>query len=525
MAHPVEATRYQTAYLDLKLTQDTTTGLVIWQQAYEQALTNWELERCRQLLALVRRIALNQQQRGAILHLEGMFWEQWGDWATASRVLERAVSIQREAGYARGEMVALNSLVNVLRRDEKRHAEAISLYHQALEIATELKDDQARSGILNNLGLTQYETGELDKAQTTLEQALKLARQQSDREREGRALHNLGSLAWSQGRLNDAEQLFSTALEICREQHDRVGEAETLSSLGITWEAQGLWAEAENAYRQTLVVLQEIGDHHGQTYALINLGNVVELQEQHEEAIHCYRSGLALARSLGDAQLEGTLLGGLADVYKAQGQFDQAQEAYHLALARKTAAGDQRSKTVTLMALGGLYHKLKQLDQAEATYQQAIQLAQATNNRRILVHAYINLSKLAMLRAQTELAYPHLDQAEALAREMDYHEALGDVAQLRGDILLNLGPADSMQVSFYYAEALIHAADFNQAELDKRLNFLAELLLAISEDGDVTGSQAICDGIIFLWGKANLNETCPQVPQFLAKFQPRLASA
>ncbi|MCL4298992.1 MAG: tetratricopeptide repeat protein [Anaerolineae bacterium] len=524
MTHPAESTLYQTAYLDLKLAQDTTAGLIAWQQAYEQALANWELERCRQLLALVRRVSLNQQQRGAVLHLEGMFWEQWGDWSTASRVLERAVSIQREAEYARGEMVALNSLANVLRRDEKRHHEAISLYHQALEIATELKDDQARAGILNNLGLAQYGTGDLEASQVTLDQALELAQQQNDRQREGRALHNLGSLAWSQGRLNDAEQFFSAALEICREQHDRVGEAETLSSLGITWEAQGLWTEAENAYRQTLVVLQEIGDHHGQTYALINLGNVAELQERHEEAIHYYHSGFSLARSLGDAHLEGTLLGGLADVYKALGQFDEAQETYRLALARKTAAGDQRSQPITLMALGGLYHKLKQLDQAESTYQQAIQLAQATNNQRILVHAYINLAKLAMLRAQADLAYPHLDQAEALAREMNYHEALSDVAQLRGDILLSLGPADGRQISFHYTEALIHAADFNQMELSKRLDYLAGLLQAIAADGDLEGAKAVCEGILFLWGEADLDERCPQVPEFFTKLRSRLAS-
>ncbi len=522
MTSTADSTRYQTAYLDLRLAQDLTEGLIVWQQVYEQALANSELERCRQLLGLVRRMSLNPQQRGAILHLEGMFWRQWGDWSTASRVLERAVSIQREAGYARGEMVALNSLANVFRRDEEHYAEAIALYHQALEIVTELGDDQARAGILNNLGLAQYETGELDEAQITLNQALELARQQSDRQREGRALHNLGSLAWTQGRLTEAEGFFSAALEICREQQDRVGEAETLSSLGITWEAQGLWSEAQDAYRQALTVLQEIGDHHGQIYALINLGNVAELQERHEEAVHYCHSGLALARSLGDAQLEGTLLGGLADVYKALGQFDKAQETYRLALSRKTAAGDQRSQSVTLMALGGLYHKLQQLDQAESTYQQAIELAQATDNRRILVHAYINLAKLAMLRTQAGLAYPYLDQAETLAREMDYHEALGDIAQLRGDILLNLGPADSAQVSFHYTEAIAYAANFNQTELDKRLNYLAGLLQAIAQDGDTTGAQTVCEKIILLWGEAELNEACPQVPEFLTELRSML---
>jgi hypothetical protein len=67
----VDASAYQSAYLELALEQDLLAGLVQWQRAYESALVGWALERCRRLLTLVKRAPLNAMQRGAILHLEG----------------------------------------------------------------------------------------------------------------------------------------------------------------------------------------------------------------------------------------------------------------------------------------------------------------------------------------------------------------------------------------------------------------------------------------------------------------------
>ncbi len=515
---------YQSAYLALKLEQDLLDGLVQWQRAYENALMEWELQHCRQLLTLVKRAPLSPIQQGAILHLEGRLWEQWGDWSSARHCMERAVAIQQEADYPHGEMVALNALASILRRDEDRHQEAIPLYQRALEIARQLGDEQAQAGILNNLGLVQYETGDLVSARPNLEQALQLARQQGNRGRVGRVRHNLGSLAWSQGRLADAERDFSAALEICRERSDRVGEAETLSSLGITWEAQGRWEEATKAYRQALKVLQKVGDHHGQAQVLTNLGNVAWLRNRYDEAVHYYESGLAVARSLGDAQLEGSLLGGLGDVYRSMGRMAEAEETLRQALARKAAAGDQRSQSITYLELGALLHQSKRLEEAEVSYRRALELAEATGDQRVPAHTHINLARLAMLKNQADQAFSHLDQAEALARELDYREALGDVAQLRGDILLASGDADSTQLSRHYSEALAYAADFNMAQLDERLDYLAGLLRAIAQDGNLEGAKTICENIASLWKTAELDAHWPQVIEFFANLQAHLLS-
>ena len=494
LASSSESVVYQTAYLELKLAQDPVAGLVEWQAVYEQALNGWNLERCRQLLTLVRRMSLDPGHQGVILNLEGLLWERWGDWFRARQTQERAVETQQKANYPRGEMIALNALANLLRYDEVRYREVIPLYQRSLTIAVDLQDIQAQAGILNNLGLAQYELGDLEPAQENLERGVELARRQGDREREERALHNLGSLAWSQGRLRDAEKHYTAALEICREVGNRVGEAETLSGLGITWEAQGKWTEAADAYLQAMTILQDMGDHHGQAQVLANLGNVAKLQRRDDDAVDHYESGLTVARSLGDAQLEGKLLGGLADVYTAAGEFAKAEEVYHLALARKAAAGDQLSQSITLMSLAALHHQRRHLAEAEEAYQQALNLAEAAGDRRIPTHAHINLARLAMLQNQADVAWPHLDQAETLARDLNYHEALGDIAQLRGDILLTLGTGDSTQLSLHYAQALSHAANYNEAELTKRLRYIAGCYKLLPQMVTVRGQRPFVKG-------------------------------
>ena len=85
-----------------------------------------------------------------------------------------------------------------------------------------------------------------------------------------------------------------------------------------------------------------------------------------------------------------------------------------------------------------------------------------------------------------------------------------------------LGEADSVQVSRYYAEALAFAADFNPAELEKRLNYLAGLLRSIAQDGDLTGATTICESVIFLWETAGLEVQVPLVPEFLANLRSEL---
>ena len=94
MPATINPAEYRLAYLELKLAQDSTAGLIDWQVAYEQALTDWQLADCRVLLGLVRRVSLNLMQRGAVRHLEGQLWEQWGDWPRAIGTLEQAVKLQ-----------------------------------------------------------------------------------------------------------------------------------------------------------------------------------------------------------------------------------------------------------------------------------------------------------------------------------------------------------------------------------------------------------------------------------------------
>jgi hypothetical protein len=98
-----------------------------------------------------------------------------------------------------------------------------------------------------------------------------------------------------------------------------------------------------------------------------------------------------------------------------------------------------------------------------------------------------------------------MERAVAVQREADYPRE-----------------ADSTQVSRHYSEALAYAADFNPAQLEARLGYLAGLLQEIAKDGDVEGARTVCESIVTLWKTADLDEHWPQVVAFFVDLRASL---
>jgi len=508
---------YLLALLDLEIARDPVRGVLHWQGHFVSAADAWQLEQCRQLLARARQWDLEPRLRAIVQQQAARLWRQLGDWGRAIVQLERILQFWQTLEDPLGEVITLNALANLLRLNVERHAEALPLYQQALELARDQSTREFEALTLNNMGLAHYENGQHRAARECFEQALGYFRAINAQRQAAGCWHNLGSVAWTQGRLSEAEQHFTEALTLLKALNDRAGEAETLASLGLVWEAQGQWSEATSAYIEALRILRELGDLYGQAQVLTNLGNVYWLLEDNDAATACYTYGLDLTRWLEDGRLEGQLLTNLGDVHRTQGSYPQAETLYKQALQTKQAAGDERSIKHTQLALGALYHQQHRIGEAETCYLTALRQAEAQSDWRIAVHTLIDLARLAMLEKRTDKARAYLDEAEPLAREAGYPDALGDIAQLRGDILLTIGDADTADLAVRYAEACLYAYAFNARILQRRLNYLAELFRALKEDGMQEAVALMCAMLISAWTELELeDDTSGVIPYFQA---------
>jgi tetratricopeptide (TPR) repeat protein len=512
---------YELALLELELATSAEMNNSRWQVAFEQARDGWRLARAQQLLRLVKSRAVDVQTHSAIRYLEGTLLVRLGDWPAAKDAFERALVLKRSTGDREGEMVVLNALANLLRRLEQPLEEGIRLLEQALTIAGERHDAQAEATLHNSFGLARYAQGRLDQAEEHYRQALAFFEAQRPAQA-ATILHNLGSLFWTQGKLAEAETAFTTALQLQTAWQDSHGQAETLNSLGLIHEARGEWAVAAQTYEQSLSLLQQSGDLYGQVQVLTNLGNVGWLQGDYAQTLTQHEQALALAEDLGDVKLQGQVLTGLGDTYRMLNRPDEAEQAFRAALAHKQAAGDQRSLKHTYLNLGSFYHTRHQFDQAAQAYHQALRLAQQQQDTRIEAFTWLNLGKLAALQGNGQEANAHLAAADRIALQAGYWDCLADACRVRGDLEMLQPEPDALRLVQLYAEACVHAANFNQRKLEEIVDYLVALWTAHAEDGYADQALWFCESIIALWQEVGHAAQHPSLVRAFEDLKARL---
>lgn len=480
-----------------------------WQAAFERARDQWNTDRTRRLLHILKAQSPDENLLASLEYYEATFLVNVGEWNKAQNAYEQSIAICKKLGNQKGELVALNGLANLLRRSAATLESAASAFREALR--SDLAMGPNRVILLNGMGLVYYERGELEQAQSSFQEVLDLASQTNDDGLRASALHNLGSIAWTRGKLQDARELLQHAQRIQAAIVDRQGEAETLNSLGLVEEGLGNWDRAIETYREALEKIHASGDFYGESQVLVNLGNTYSLQNQFEKAILCQEQAYEIAKELGNLLLQGQALTALGDTYRMRGEFEKAEEYLRLAIKVKSSSGEIRSLKHNWQSLGAIYHQQKRPTEAQSAYEEALQIARGQKDRRMETSLLINLSTLFTGMERFREALTLLSQAKEIALEEEYDDCLAWIYEQEGDLELLESDPKSAKILESFALALLHACRFNDYEMAKLIERLRNFWIAHAEDGEGEVSLWFCDSILNLWKNMDDASQCPTV--------------
>jgi predicted ATPase/DNA-binding CsgD family transcriptional regulator len=168
-----------------------------------------------------------------------------GDHALIRPLLDEAVSLGRQLGYARGTAMALKGL-GMMAQEEGDPRRAVRLYDEGLAVARSARDTVATYLLLIWRADFDRAHGLVDHAAELLEESLQLSRAQGDGWWVGHALARLAHLALLRRDYARATALGQEGLSRRWELHDRQGAAWNLELLA--WVA-GAWGRPERAAR------------------------------------------------------------------------------------------------------------------------------------------------------------------------------------------------------------------------------------------------------------------------------------
>jgi serine/threonine protein kinase/tetratricopeptide (TPR) repeat protein len=251
----------------------------------------------------------------------------------------------------------LDALLAAGRVEIRRREPQAALEHlnQALTLAIQFDNVEARGTILNATGIAYKRLNKTDEALRYYTEALEIRRKLGQKGGIAATLTEIAQVNVMMGQAADALKNYNEALELRREIGDRRGTANTLAELGSFHVNRSEYAQALNLYRESLQIHRDTGNRSNEALLLNNIGGVYFNQANYEDALTYFERALTLREQLKVPSDIAQTVHNLAEVNVKMGQYDRALEQYLRALDLNRSTGNKRGAAIGSYSVGTLF--------------------------------------------------------------------------------------------------------------------------------------------------------------------------
>ena len=233
-------------------------------------------------------------------------------------------------------------------------SKAISYFESGLSI----ENIRQKLNVLGNLGTTNYQMGNYERAIDYHLQAIELAKAVGNKIHIEKVFGNLGNVYYRLGKYDEAEKYYKRKIGVSKHIGDMQGEGIGLGLLGNIYFVRANYSEAIRYYRESLKILSKIGDKRSELVFQGNLGMANKDLQEYDMAVSSYEKALSLAQDLGDVLGEMYSEDNLAEVCNEKGDYNKAiryaKSALCIARRIKNAQGVRNAVTALAKALYGI---------------------------------------------------------------------------------------------------------------------------------------------------------------------------
>jgi serine/threonine protein kinase/tetratricopeptide (TPR) repeat protein len=403
------------------------------------------------------------------------------------------------------------------------HFDLASLYEQnaVLDKAKEHFDrtvelDPKHVDGLTAVGRVNIKRGDPQAALPPLNNALSLAVELDNNEARATVLQAIGIAYKRMGRPADALKHYQQSLEIKRQLDQKRGMAASLTEIAQVQETLGNPQEAVKSYHAALALQREIGDQSGLSTTLIDLGAMLnETLGRPDEGLPLLQEALRTIRQSGDRGLEALALNNIGSAYFSKGQFTDAQTYFERALELREKTKVPTEIADTLHSLGETLSRLGRFDQALARYLRALELRRLDNDRRLEAVESYSIGTVFDYQGRYGAALQSKGDALKAYRELNQRDFwLGEILSGHGGSLALSGRFDEAGRSL--SEAMAIAEELKHAGLIGQIDRLQSDRLLYG--GDTSGAVTLAkqaeaaagrssDQALQLWARAQIART------------------
>lgn len=394
-----------------------------------------------------------------------------------------------------------------------QYSAALRMYGQALERSQNLNPDLECSA-LSHMAIVYATLYETEMFTSVAQKAMTVANDKGSAHARAEALEAQGEgLAHPQP--DRAIDALNTAIEIFRTTGDLDGEASARLNSGFAYFAKSSVEQALAQYQKALQLWHAAGNLSGESHAELALGTLLTKIGEPEQALAALRRAREIFRRIGDLDNEAAVLNSLGLASQALGQYTQALQWHQQARELFVQAGDEAGKVsavdemaqsywflnqykragklywvklrwarekkclkaqvTALFHLGKVFEHERDYPHAASFYQQALALVDSGTDSLIHTDILIHLARIEAEQQYPDQAFPLLNQALAVATELDLPADLSRVHLALASLYLSLHQPENAKKEAESAVQYIEIERTKVANYEDRASYFSSV--------------------------------------------------
>lgn len=332
----------------------------------------------------------------------------------------------------------LNNLSNLLKRSS--FEKSITYAEEALRISKEDNYSFGEGNALNNLGFAEYAQNNLDKAEELYHSALTIFRDIKDEKEIARTQNQLGLIHWRRNQFVSAFRRYREAFNLANNTGAQELAAEALNYMGLIYWKWSDYGKAIDYFFRSLKIKETLDDKSEIALTLNNIAFVYNEMNQVEQSIVYSNKVLEMTRTLKDNYVLGRVLNNLGVSYFKKKIYDKAAGYQNESLRIKELAGDKSGMAYSYNDLGNIFLAGKKYEEALIYYNKSLEIRKQLKDKFGIASVLFNIAEVQREKGDVAISQASfksaLDYALSIGNkrlEANIYRELSEINRARGN--------------------------------------------------------------------------------------------
>ena len=330
----------------------------------------------------------------------------------------------------------LNKLAHEIRKKDPQ--KTISISEVVLDTSKKIEYKKGIAFAVFHKAMANDLLGNFPEAAAGYEESVILFKELGDEFSVARATRGIGKTYRKQYKNPQAIEYFRKSADMFKEMGKTQQYGEVISDIADAYHFMNEYATALEYYLKTIEIFTGLGNksHVSISYNRIALINMY-LGES-EEALEYYHKSVALKRELGDKLNEALSLMNIGLIHHGKEEYEEALNFYHQALELNREIGSKINESLCLINIANTLTKQGKFEESEKDLDKAKELLDGALDKNYKAHLYMAYADLYIHKQEFYEAIHFVNDAMAVAEEIELKDLIMDCYKLYSDCYLGL---------------------------------------------------------------------------------------